>query len=323
MALGASPGRAQQAGLESATMANPVVSLSFTMGYIADDMGFWGKHGLAVKTLEISGVGALNAVISGSADFAQPSGPSFTRAVAHGQRLLAIAAATDRLTPQVVLRNDLAVAAGFDPKAPLATRAQTLKGRTIAVDAVNSIIHAYVRLLAKRGGFDPEEINIAMMQPPSMIAAFATKTIDGFAMALPWTLKPVLEGTATMIASGPDGDPPDVEPFATVILVTKAETCEKRKSLCQKIGAAFVDADAYLLDHPAESLVIVKKRFPTLDDKLLSASLDLLRKMTPRPPAVSRASLENNETVNVEAGLLKPEDKLKSYDGIFTDEYVK
>jgi hypothetical protein len=46
-------------------------------------------------------------------------------------------------------------------------------------------------------------------------------------------------------------------------------------------------------------------------------------KGTPRPPAVTRADLENAETYNVDAGLLKADEKLKSYDGLFTDEYVR
>ena len=312
-----------QAPLENVVLANPVISLSFSMGYIAEDLGIWAKHGLAVKTIEISGVGALNAVISGSADFAQPSGPSFTRAVGKGQKLIAIAASTNRMTVQLVLRKELAEAAHFDPQAPLAQRAQILRGKTIAVDAVNSIIHAYVRLLAKRAGFDPEEVHLAMMQPPNMIAALAAKSIDGFAMAPPWTLKPVLEGTAIMIASGPDGDPSDLDPFATVILVTKPETCEKRKDLCRKMGQAMTEAGAFLLDHPAESLAMLKKRFPTLDDKLLGASYELLRRMTPRPPILPKESLENDDLFNIEAGLMSAGDKLKSYDGLVTDQYVR
>jgi ABC-type nitrate/sulfonate/bicarbonate transport system substrate-binding protein len=319
--LAAGPAHAQ-APLENVILANPVISLSFSMGYIAEDLGIWAKHGLAVKTIEISGVGALNAVISGSADFAQPSGLSFTRAVAKGQKLIAIAASTNRITPQLVMRKEL-VDASFDPKAPLAQRAQILKGRIIAVDAVNTVIHAYVRLLAKRGGYDPEEIRVAMMQPPNMIAALAAKSIDGFAMAPPWTLKPVLEGTATMIASGPDGDPSDLDPFATVILVTKSETCEKRAELCRKMGQAMTEAGAFLLDHPAESLAILKKRFATLDDKLLTASYELLRKMTPRPPILPEKSLENDDLFNIEAGLMSADDKLKSYDGLVTDKYVR
>ena len=72
-----------------------------------------------------------------------------------------------------------------------------------------------MRFLAKRAGFDPEEIRIAVLQPPNMLAALQTKQIDGFAMAPPWVQKPVLDGDAVMIASGPDGDPPTSRPSST------------------------------------------------------------------------------------------------------------
>ena len=45
--------------------------------------------------------------------------------------------------------------------------------------------------------------------------------------------------------------------------------------------------------------------------------------MTPSPPLVSRAIIENSETFNVDAGLLKADEKLKSYDGLFTNEFVQ
>jgi NitT/TauT family transport system substrate-binding protein len=38
---------------------------------------------------------------------------------------------------------------------------------------------------------------------------------------------------------------------------------------------------------------------------------------------VTQAGLENAELFNIQAGLLKPEEKLKSYDGLFTDAYVR
>jgi hypothetical protein len=33
--------------------------------------------------------------------------------------------------------------------------------------------------------------------------------------------------------------------------------------------------------------------------------------------------IENSETFNVDAGLLKADEKLKSYDGLFTNEFVQ
>lgn len=320
---GAGLAEAQDRKLEAVTMANPVISLSFSLGYIADELGLWAKHGLSVKTLEISGVGALNAVISGSADFAQPSGPSFTRAAAKGQRMLAIAMTTNRVSAQAVLRKDLAEAAGFDPKAPLEKRAQLLRGRNIAVESINSVIHAYALLLAKIGGYPADDIKIAVMQPPNMLAAFATKAIDGFVMAPPWTQTPVLAGTAVRIASGPDGDPPQLIPFANTIVVTRPETCEKRPSVCEGMGRSFAEAAAYVKEHPAEALALVKGRFKTLDEKLLAAAFEVTRSIMPSPPAPTKAAFENDEILNVDAGLMKSDEKLTSFDGLFTDRYVR
>jgi ABC-type nitrate/sulfonate/bicarbonate transport system substrate-binding protein len=314
---------AQQGKLEEGIMAVPVVGLAFSLGYLADDLNLWEKHGVKMKTVEISGIGAMNSVISGSTDFTQSSGSAITRAAARGQRLVAIVATIDKPSVQVVLRKDLATAAGFDPKAPLEKRALALRGRTIAVDAINSIIHAYVRFIAKRAGFDPEEIRIAVLQPPNMLAALQAKQIDGFAMAPPWVQKPVIDGDATMIVSGPDGDPADLTPFTNTAVATKPETCVKRKALCEGVGQTFREAVGIMLDRPNDALALLKKRFAQLDERQLRAAFEDIRKITPRSLIVSKAGLENAERFNVEAGLLKPEEKLTSYDDLFTDQFVR
>jgi sulfonate transport system substrate-binding protein len=312
---------AQAPAQEEASLAYPNVAFTFAAAYVAEDAGFFAKQGLKLKPLLIAGPGATNAVISGSADFALASTVVQTRAASRGQRLLSIANPTDRPIVQIILRKDLVP--NFNPKAPLADRVKLLRGRTLAVDAIGSIIHAYPLMLAKRAGFDASEMRISPMAPPTALAALQSHQIDGFAMSMPWPIGPVLAGQATLIASGPDGDPPDMTPFGNATLITKPETCEKRKSVCQKMGRAMVEAVDYLHDHPAETLALLKKRFSTLDDKVLAAGFAQIRKSTPRPPVTVRAALENGERYNIEAGLLKPEQKLKSYDGLYTDEYVK
>ena len=321
-AANVAPASAQPASNE-AIMAVPVVGLAFGLGYLADDLNLWAKHGIKVKTVQISGIGAMNSVIAGSTDFTQSSGSAVTRAAARGQRLLGIVATINRPSAQIILRKELADAAGFDPKAPVEKRAQALRGRTIAVDAVNSVIHAYLRYIAKRAGFNPEEIRVAVMQPPNMLAAFQTKQIDGFTMAPPWVQKPLVDGQAVMIASGPDGDPADLWPFANTLVATKPETCVKRKSLCEAVGRTFRDAVAFLLDRPDEARVILKKRFGQVDDRQFALAMEDTRKITPRNLVHTPAGFENAERFNVEAGLLKPEEKLKSYDDLFTDQFVR
>lgn len=322
LAAALAPLGAGAAEKEAVTMTVPAFSLSFSLGYLAEDLGFFAKEGLAVKQLEVQGLAAINAVISGSADFAEPSAASLTRAAARGQKLLAIAALTDQPFVQLVLRKDIAEAGGFDPKAPLQARAQLLKGHIIGVDSVNSVVHAYLRLVARAGGFDPEDVKTAFLSPPSMIAGFEAKQVDGFAMTPPWPEKPILEGTAVMLASGPDGDPPFV-PFANTVLLTRPDVCAKRQPVCAKMGRAFAAAAAVVHDQPDEALAALGKRFSTLDPKLMAVAFEVLRKITPSPPTLSAAALENVDGYNIQAGLMKPEEKLKSYDDLFANDYVR
>src|SRR5262244_4318841 len=104
----ATPTAAQQGKLEEGVMAVPVVSLSFSLGYLADDLNLWEKHGVRIKTVQISGIGAMNAVIAGSADFTQSSGSAVTRAAARGQKLLGIVGTLHRPSVQIILSKDLA-----------------------------------------------------------------------------------------------------------------------------------------------------------------------------------------------------------------------
>ena len=309
--------------LTPVVLANPAESLSFSAAYLAEDLGIFKQNRMAVKMILIPGVGAFNAVVAGSADFAQPSAISLTRAAAKGQRMLAIAETTNRPIIQVTLRKDIAEAGGFDPKAPFEKRAALLRGRTIAADSTGSLIHGYVLLMAKRAGLDTSSVQVAFMQPPNMLAAFQAKQIDGYAMSPPWPLVPVLKGDAVMLASGPDGEPADLQPLANNVVVTRPATCQQRRALCEGMGKSFTEAEAYMRDHPQEALALLKKRFATLDDKVLAAAFETIRKISPSPPTISAKGLENAEIFNIDAGLMKREDKLASYDGLYTDAFVK
>lgn len=301
--------------------AYPNVALTFSASYLAEDKGIYAKHGLRVKGMLIAGPGATNAIIAGSADFALASTVVQTRAAAKGQRLLSIANPLDRPVVQIILRKELAP--GFDPKAPLNERVKLLKGRTLAVDAIGSILHGFPLLLAKRAGLDPAtDLRISPMAPVAALAAFKARQIDGFAMSMPWPIGPVLDGEAVLIASGPDGDPPDMHPFGMASLITQPSTCEKRRSVCERMGRAITEASIFLRDHPDEARALLHKRFATIDERVFAAGFENIRKSTPARPVTVRAAMENGETYNIEAGIMRPEDRLKSYDGLFTEAFI-
>ena len=94
--LALAPARAAD---EHAVLAIPGTNVLFLVQYVAADEHLWAKQGLDVTVAYITGIGAMNAVISGSADFSMASGPSITRANARGQKLTALATANDQSGP--------------------------------------------------------------------------------------------------------------------------------------------------------------------------------------------------------------------------------
>lgn len=318
-----SPPLHAQPAVEDVTLVVPATGFPFAAGYLADGLGLWEKHGLKVKTIVVAGIGSTNAVISGSAEFAQISGLSLTRAAAHGQRLLAIVNTLDKPITEISIRKDIADAASFDPKAPLEKRVQILKGRTFAIGGVNTVVHAYLRIVALAGGINADEVRVTPMAGDNMLAAMQTKAIDGMSTVLPWTRKGVVEGSAVVVASGADGEPPGLTPLAFNVLATRLDTCEKKRSLCQKMGRVFADAIAIIRGDPVRTFSVLKSRFPAFDDEVLKVSIEVMQRSTPALPAATAEGLANAENFNVEAKLMKPEEKLKSYDGLSTDEYVR
>ena len=321
LTINGTPARSQQ--LVDATTAIPVFGLGFMVEMYAQDTQLYQKHGVNMKMLQLNGLGTINAVIAGSVDFGEPSGGSVTRAAARGQPLLGIVMFANKIPTELVLRKDVADSLHFDPKAPLAQRAALLKGRTIAVDAVNSVIDAYVGLLAKAAGFTHDDVHVTPMEPPSMIAALQAKQIDGFAMAVPWTTMAVLDGSAVMLASGAQGDSVGLDPFAGTMVVTQPSTCEKKPQLCEAVGQTFKEAIADMYAHPDQAEAILAKRFPKTDPAVFHAAFLTQMEVTPNPPVPTEKAVENADNYNVGAGLMKPEEKLSDYNTLFTDKYVK
>src|SRR5689334_13417420 len=237
LVIGLAPtsGRAQDIEI---LMALPAPTLTFSSAFLAEDAGFYKNEGLKVTHRILVGVASPNAVIAGSADFTIGTGPVFLRAAAAGQRLFAIANLIDRPLVELVLRKDVAEAAGITDKTPFAERAKALKGKTIAIQGVGSIVHAWERLVAHRGGLDIEkDVRIAPMDPPGMMPALDTKQIDGYATSLPFTTEAVFKDKAVMLASATT-DAPDLLPFAYGLVYTRPDMCTKQRDKCVRMARA-------------------------------------------------------------------------------------
>jgi ABC-type nitrate/sulfonate/bicarbonate transport system substrate-binding protein len=322
MAVGLHPTSGKGQDIEI-LMAIPAPTLTFSAAWLAEDAGLYKNEGLKVSHRIIVGVGSINAVIAGSADFTIGTGPVFLRAASRGQRLLALANLIDRPLVEMVLRKDVAEATGFQERMSLAERAKLLKGKTIAIQGVGSIIHAWERLVANRGGLNVEtDVRIAPMDPPAMLAALQTKSVDGFATSLPYTTEAVLKGSAVMFASGTNAAP-DLLPFAYGLVYTKPDTCTKERDKCVRVVRALAAANRFINDKPAEALAILRKRFERMDQAVLAEAWKTVSAAHAKDIRVTVPGLDHSQKVSLEAKLLPENEALKSFDGLFTGEFIR
>lgn len=304
-------------------LALPAQTLTYSAALIAEDGGFYKKEGLKVSIRYLTGVASPNAVLAGSADFTLGTGPVFLRAAAQGQRMLAIANLIDKPLVELVLRKDVADAAGIKPGMPLADRAKALRGKTVGIQGVGSIVHAWERLVVNRGGLDVEkDVRIAPMDPSAMLPALENKAIDGYATSLPFTTQAVVKGSAIMLASA-ISDVPDLVPFAYGLLYTRQDMCAKEREKCVRMVRALAATNAFIIEKPEEALDLVRKRFEKMDPTILKEAWQVVVKAHARELDVSVASLSNSDKVSLEAKLLDPKDALPNYDGLFTNEFLR
>ena len=317
----ASTARAQT--LEKTSVAIPAVSFAFTADYVAEDAGLYKQSGLDVEIKFLAGNAGFNAMVSGAMDFAFSSGTNLDRAAARGQRMLAIANMNNLPPWDVVIRKSIADAAHFDPKAPLAERVKVLKGRTLVVDGIGSAAHSFLRVLAMAGGVDPDSITVSALQPQEMLAAYQRGQIDGISLGPPWPQTLEQDGGVVVVASGINGDPAWLTPIGSSTVITRPQFCAEHRSVCEKMGHALSAASRFVHERPDDALAILQKRFPKTEPPVVAASFEVMRKAMPQPPALEAKALSNADRINIEAGFIKPDDQLKTYDDLFTNEYVK
>jgi len=315
-----------RADMEKTSMALPAVAPIFANSWIAQDAGIYKEVGLEVREQIIQGIGATNAVISGSMDFANASGVTLTRAAARNQPIIGIANTYARSGFWVVLNKKVAEERHFDPKAPLAERAKVLKGLKFAVGGIQTIPHAYLSAIAKTAGLDPQtDLIVSAIVPPETPGAMKTGAVDGASVGPPVVEQAVQDQGAVVIADGTTAnpvDPPWLSHVDANVILVKKQTCIDHKSLCVKMGEALVKAAAYIHDHPKETTAILGKRTNITDPKILEDMYKVTVESTPLAPTVDAKGLETADQLNVEAGFMPADQKLKSYEGIFDNQYV-
>lgn len=316
-----------QAQTEHTSLAFPAVAAIFSSGYVAQDAGIYKEVGLEVSEQMIQGIGAANAVIAGSMDFSMSSGVTLARAAARNQPVIGIANTFDHLGFWIVIKKKIADERHFDAKAPLAERAKLLKGLRVAVGGIQAIPDAYLKAIAKIGGLDPEtDLVRAGITPQETLGAMQSGAVDGASIGPPVIEQLLQNDYSVILADGTTADPVDPPWLSHIdanVVLTRKALCADHRSLCLKMGAAMVKAAAYMHEHPKETMAILGKRLNIADEAVLADTYKKTLDATPLAPVLDGKGLSTADDLNVAANFMPADQKLPSYDNIFTNEYVK
>jgi len=160
------------------------------------------------------------------------------------------------------------------------------------------------------------------MDPTAMLPALENKGVDGYATSLPFTTQAVVQGSAVMLASAAS-DAPDLLPFTYGLLYTKPDTCTQNHEKCARIVRALAAANRFILEKPDEALGLLRKRFDKMDPAVLATAWQVVSKAHANDIKVPVVGLDNSQKVSIEAKLLDPKDALKTFDGLYTDEFLR
>ncbi len=304
-------------GIQSATaqtpttIALPAQSLLFAPVYIAQERGFFAKHGIEPKIIIAAGPAVIPALIGKSADFTTISGAIHLAAAARNQTLLAIGNTQDKVTTDIVVRADVAKKINVPANADFATKMKALKGLTIGVDAINGLPHSVIRFLAVKAGLDPEkDFTITALQPPAMLAALKAGTIDAFAFSPPFSLLAVNEGNSLWI-DGTKVDLPEFKSFPYNVVLVRPDFCDANKDRCQGFMNALKEAITLMKRDPQASLQSLAKTFDKMDPAIMKQSFELFAPIQQDDLKLSSEMLKNGIAFSTIGGILPKDAKLE------------
>ena len=260
--------RASAQGLYEVRFGQASKSLVSSAPRIADEMGFYAKHGIKPKFMMIdTGNGATTALISGSIDVAITGSADAIAPHARGQNVVIIADLFRGLTASLVIAKPVADRLGVSPTAPIAERLKALDGLTIATTAPTSPFPIAYGQAAKAVG---ATIKFTYMALPAMQAAMESGAIQGFTGTAPYWTFSVLRGTGVFWINGPRGElPSQYLPVAAGILSAMRPFCEAHSDIVRGIAAATQDlADAFDT-RPNDVKAAIGRVFPEFSSELV------------------------------------------------------
>jgi NitT/TauT family transport system substrate-binding protein len=228
-------------------MAYTAVS-GFAAGYVAEEQGFFQKHGVDVQFIQTNISGNIVSIVeSGSVDVGGPTMPSILQANDAGLDLVVFSGGAVYPLP-----GDVLIArpgAGIEKTADL-------KGKTVGVPGIGALLYIMLRRDLKANGVDPDSVRYVELGFPQAGDALKASQIDAYPSQAPFTARILQSGAgkavANWLSATPDGTP-------TVVFATTRSWATAHKQDVEAMQAAMRDAVDFMKTHPGETNQAIAK----------------------------------------------------------------
>lgn len=296
-------------GLASAQEKKVVLSQAFQSmlylpAYVAQDAGFFKKHGLEVSKHTAGAPStALSAVISGSADFSL-----------HGPEWTAIAA--EKGAPVSIIANVVNGAAVWIATTPdfKFNSIKDLQGETVVTGMMPTTSTSLLLKLLKDNGLDANSVKMLQVQLGSEIGPLIAGQAKVAVMYEPGLDQAVARGMKVVF-----GFPKLYGPYAFSAITAKKNI---DPDTAQRFVSALQDALVYMQTNPKGAVEIAKKQFSTLDPMVVEGATNrmLVESVFPKTVEITAPALEVAMATQIALGNLQ---KQPAYGDFIVQKYIR
>jgi NitT/TauT family transport system substrate-binding protein len=283
---------------EKIRLAHSALESSNSVWYLAQDRGFYKKHGLDVDLLFIpSTTTSVSSLVAGDVHVANASGGGVANAVVAGADIVLVACYLNSLPYELVVNESV-------------KSAEDLKGKSIGISRIGSASDVAARALIRGLGMEPDK-QIPIMQvggPAERAAAFRTGRIVGFPS--PPGIIHLTKGMPFKILIS-TADFQRRFDFPYICATTTKSYLSRQRETVKKVVMAHIEATHFFKTRKEESKKIVSKYSRITNEAYLEDAYTASAKLYDRVPLVTRAG---TETQIKEATSRKPGAQLRIED---------
>ena len=266
-------------GQDKVRLAHSALESSNGVWYLAQDRGFYKKHGLDADLLFIpSTTTSVSSLVAGDVQVANASGGGVASAIVAGADLVIVACYLNSLPYELVVNESI-------------KSAEDLKGKSIGISRVGSASDVAARALIRGLGLEPDK-QVPIMQvggPAERAASFRGGRIAGFPS--PPGIIHLTKGIPYKILISTADFQRRFE-FPYICATTTKSYLGRQRETVKKVIMAHIEAMQFFKTRKEESKQILAKYSRQNNEAYLEAAYEINAKLFDRVPYVTREGMD-------------------------------